>query len=47
MSIFISNPSDLRHPEALPEIRKILERFEHAFGSVGASITQLWFFIGL
>uniref|UniRef100_A0A915M0I4 SSD domain-containing protein n=1 Tax=Meloidogyne javanica TaxID=6303 RepID=A0A915M0I4_MELJA len=52
MSVFINNPGDLRHPEAVPEIMKILERFEHAYGSVGASSTQMWLntylpFIGL
>jgi len=52
MSVFINNPGDLRHPDAVPEIMKILERFEHAYGSVGASSTQMWLntylpFIGL
>ncbi|KAF7633542.1 SSD domain-containing protein, partial [Meloidogyne graminicola] len=52
MSVFINNPGDLRHPEAVPEIMKILERFEHTTGSVGPSSTQMWLntylpFIGL
>jgi hypothetical protein len=52
MAVFLNNPGDLRHPDAIPEIMRILERFEHAPGSVGPSSTQMWLnpylpFIGL
>lgn len=52
MAVFVNNPGDLRQPEAVPEIMRILERFERAQGSVGSSSTQMWLnpylpFIGL
>uniref|UniRef100_A0A914HUG6 SSD domain-containing protein n=1 Tax=Globodera rostochiensis TaxID=31243 RepID=A0A914HUG6_GLORO len=52
MAVFVNNPGDLHKPSAIPEIMRILERFEHANGSVGPSSTQMWLnpylpFIGL
>jgi len=42
IAIFVNNPGDLRRPEAVPEIMRILDRFERAPGSVGQSSTQMW-----
>lgn len=52
MAVFINNPGDLRDPEKIPRIMRILEQFERAIGSVGPSSTQMWLntylpFIGL
>lgn len=52
MAVFVNNPGDLRKPDSVPELMRILERFEHAAGSVGSSSTQMWLnpylpFIGL
>lgn len=42
MSVFVNNPGNLRDQNAVPEIMKILDRFERATGSVGSSSTQMW-----
>ncbi|KAH7723514.1 CBN-PTR-18 protein [Aphelenchoides avenae] len=50
--VFVNKPGDLSKPDAVPEIMRILDRFEHAPKSVGTSSTQMWLnpylpFIGL
>ncbi|CAD5214727.1 unnamed protein product [Bursaphelenchus xylophilus] len=52
MAVFINTPGDLREPDKIPKIMRILEHFERAEGSVGPSSTQMWLntylpFIGL
>ncbi|CAD5210926.1 unnamed protein product [Bursaphelenchus okinawaensis] len=52
MAVFINSPGDLREPDKIPKIMRILEHFERAEGSVGPSSTQMWLntylpFIGL
>lgn len=52
MAVFVNNPGDLREPDAISEIMRILDRFEHAPLSVGSSSTQMWLnpylpFVGL
>lgn len=52
MAVFVNNPGNLRQPDAIPEIMRILDRFEHAALSVGSSSTQMWLnpylpFVGL
>uniref|UniRef100_A0A915DZY2 SSD domain-containing protein n=1 Tax=Ditylenchus dipsaci TaxID=166011 RepID=A0A915DZY2_9BILA len=47
MAVFVNNPGDLKHPDAIPDLMKILDRFERATGS-----TQMWLnpylpFVGL
>uniref|UniRef100_A0A0K0EN34 SSD domain-containing protein n=1 Tax=Strongyloides stercoralis TaxID=6248 RepID=A0A0K0EN34_STRER len=52
MIVFVNNPGNLSNPEAIPEIMKILNKFETSLRSVGPSSTQMWLnaylpFIGL
>ncbi|KAI1729686.1 patched family domain-containing protein [Ditylenchus destructor] len=52
MAVFVNNPGDMKNPEMIPDLMKILDRFERAPGSVGSSSTQMWLnpylpFIGL
>jgi hypothetical protein len=42
MAVFFNNPGDLSKPDAIPNIMRILEHFEHAHGAVGSSSTQMW-----
>ncbi|CAJ0959646.1 unnamed protein product, partial [Mesorhabditis belari] len=41
-TVFVNNPGDLRQPEAIPEIMRLLTRFENANHSVGAVSTHMW-----
>ncbi|TMS35729.1 hypothetical protein L596_003063 [Steinernema carpocapsae] len=52
VAVFVNKPGNLSDPEAVPEIMGILDRFEHATGSVGSSSTHMWLlpylpFVGL
>uniref|UniRef100_A0A915A5H4 Secreted protein n=2 Tax=Parascaris univalens TaxID=6257 RepID=A0A915A5H4_PARUN len=42
--VFVNNPKDLRQQDAVPEVMRLLKRFEHATGSVGSVSTQMWLF---
>uniref|UniRef100_F1KSQ4 Patched domain-containing protein 3 n=1 Tax=Ascaris suum TaxID=6253 RepID=F1KSQ4_ASCSU len=42
--VFVNNPKDLRQRDAVPEVMRLLDRFEHATGSVGSVSTQMWLF---
>ncbi|KAE9552519.1 hypothetical protein FO519_004261 [Halicephalobus sp. NKZ332] len=52
MAVFVNNPGNLSEPNKIPHLMRLLERFEHAPGSVGPSSTQMWLntylpFVGL
>ena len=52
MAVFINNPGNLTDPQKMIDIMRLLEKFEHAEGSVGSSSTQMWLntylpFVGL
>ncbi|VDM52437.1 unnamed protein product [Angiostrongylus costaricensis] len=42
VAIFVNNPSDMHLPNSVPEIMRILRRFETANNSVGAASTHMW-----
>ncbi|PAV56771.1 hypothetical protein WR25_05027 [Diploscapter pachys] len=42
VAVFVNNPGDLRRPEAVPEIMKILHRFETSDKMVGPASTHMW-----
>ncbi|KAK0396036.1 hypothetical protein QR680_001538 [Steinernema hermaphroditum] len=42
VAVFVNRPGNLTEPEAVSEIMGILDRFEHASGSVGSSSTHMW-----
>ncbi|KHN88590.1 Patched domain-containing protein 3 [Toxocara canis] len=42
--VFVNNPGDLRRRDAVPEVMRLLDRFEHATGSVGSVSTHMWLF---
>uniref|UniRef100_A0A7E4VBG7 SSD domain-containing protein n=1 Tax=Panagrellus redivivus TaxID=6233 RepID=A0A7E4VBG7_PANRE len=52
MALFVNNPGNLSEPDAIPNLMRLLEKYETALGSVGPSSTQMWLtpylpFIGL
>ncbi|CAD6191482.1 unnamed protein product [Caenorhabditis auriculariae] len=42
VAIFVNNPGNMSEPDAVPEIMRILRRFETANNSVGAASTHMW-----
>ncbi|KIH64071.1 hypothetical protein ANCDUO_05622, partial [Ancylostoma duodenale] len=42
VAVFVNNPSDMHLPETVPEIMRILRRFETTNNSVGAASTHMW-----
>ncbi|KAK6014617.1 hypothetical protein OSTOST_19995, partial [Ostertagia ostertagi] len=42
VAVFVNNPSNMHHRETVPEIMRILRRFETANNSVGAASTHMW-----
>ncbi|GMR36306.1 hypothetical protein PMAYCL1PPCAC_06501 [Pristionchus mayeri] len=42
VAVFVNNPGDLTDPDAVPEIMRILTRFENANNSVGSASTHMW-----
>ncbi|VDL69962.1 unnamed protein product [Nippostrongylus brasiliensis] len=42
VAVFVNNPSDMHHRETVPEIMRILRRFETTNNSVGAASTHMW-----
>ncbi|CAJ0584169.1 unnamed protein product, partial [Mesorhabditis spiculigera] len=42
VAVFVNNPGDMRQAEAVPEVMRILTRFENANHSVGALSTHMW-----
>ncbi|CAG9540908.1 unnamed protein product [Cercopithifilaria johnstoni] len=43
VAIFVNNPGDMRKPEIIPEMMRLVNDFEHATGSIGSASTHLWF----
>ncbi|VDN03860.1 unnamed protein product [Thelazia callipaeda] len=43
VTIFVNNPGDLRKPQMIPRIMRLVKHFEHATGSIGDESTHLWF----
>uniref|UniRef100_A0A915Q273 SSD domain-containing protein n=1 Tax=Setaria digitata TaxID=48799 RepID=A0A915Q273_9BILA len=43
VAVFINNPGDMRKPEVIPELMRLVNDFEHATGSIGSASTHLWF----
>ncbi|VDK86837.1 unnamed protein product [Litomosoides sigmodontis] len=43
VAVFVNNPGDMRKPEIIPEIMRLVNDFEHATGSIGSASTHLWF----
>ncbi|KAM3718522.1 Patched-related protein [Dirofilaria immitis] len=43
VAVFVNNPGDMRNPEMIPEIMRLVNDFEHATGSIGSASTHLWF----
>ncbi|CAB3411294.1 unnamed protein product [Caenorhabditis bovis] len=42
VAVFVNNPGNMSQPEAVPEIMRILRRFETTNNSVGAASTHMW-----
>lgn len=42
VAVFVNNPGNMSEPDAVPEIMRILRRFEVANNSVGAASTHMW-----
>ncbi|CAL2033165.1 unnamed protein product [Caenorhabditis brenneri] len=42
VAVFVNNPGNMSEPDAVPEIMRILRRFETANNSVGAASTHMW-----
>ncbi|VIO94627.1 Patched family protein [Brugia malayi] len=43
VAVFVNNPGDMRKPEIIPEVMRLVNDFEHATGSIGSASTHLWF----